>query len=49
MPIPKDTLSYIYAKYQANPLTFDTQNTCLKRPWFGEIRSALLSPCPVIT
>ena len=29
--------SHIYAKFQGNVFTFDTQNTYLKRPCFGEI------------
>ena len=32
----RNTLSYNYAKIQANPLTFDTQNSCLGEIRYGE-------------
>ena len=31
-------ISYLYTKSEANPLTFDTQNAFLERPYFGEIQ-----------
>ena len=34
----QDTLSYNYAKFKPNTLAFITQNACLKRPWFGDVR-----------
>ena len=33
-----NTPSYLYTKYQAFLSRFDTQNTCLKEPHFGEVQ-----------
>ena len=33
----RNTRSDVYRRFQENPLTFDTQNACLKRPCAGDI------------